>query len=180
MFYKDQAFEIAQCTALRNQVHSVWFDLYEDHPIEHHNDTAYNKWIDHSKFEDHTEIKVLIDRFCNALALKASGLIGEPAEWICKGITRWDPGTSMNPHIDAEPGWEDRELAAMIYLNSDFTGGELYFSSDEFPYGEKSFQPNSGMCVIFPCKGEMFRHGVTTIETGVRYTLSGWLKKRST
>ena len=152
MFYKDQAFEIAQCTALRNQVHSVWFDLYEDHPIEHHNDTAYNKWIDHSKFEDHTEIKVLIDRFCNALALKASGLIGEPAEWICKGITRWDPGTSMNPHIDAEPGWEDRELAAMIYLNSDFTGGEYIFQVMSFLMEKSRFNPIRGCASFFHVK----------------------------
>ena len=178
-FYKDQwgGGWTSRCETLHELVHSVWNECYTDHPIEHHNDPTYNKWIDYSKFANHEEISKTIGAFSSSISFDASIILNGPVEWICKGITRWDPGTRMQPHIDAEPGWEDRELASIVYLNDDFVGGNLYFPHTDFPYSQTTFQPAPGMHLLFPCAGEEFRHGVTEITEGVRYTLSGWLKR---
>jgi hypothetical protein len=58
--------------------------------------------------------------------------------------------------------WYD--IATIIYLNDDYEGGELYFPNQGI-----QFKPKRGAAYFFP--GDMnYIHGITTIESGIRYT----------
>jgi hypothetical protein len=57
-------------------------------------------------------------------------------------------------------------LTAICYLNDDFTGGQTYFSK----YGV-NIVPKAGDLLIFPSR---YRHGVTEMSGGIRYTLPTW------
>ena len=48
-------------------------------------------------------------------------------ELIYAGVVRWPVGTFMKPHFDTNTGHKENILAAMLYLNNDFDGGNLIF-----------------------------------------------------
>jgi hypothetical protein len=90
-------------------------------------------------------------------------------------FARWPAGYALEPHADRENPdgsthpYPWREFAAVIYLNTDFTGGEIYF-----PHLGITLTPEAGSLVIFP--GSLrFLHGVTAVTRGVRHTLATFL-----
>jgi hypothetical protein len=89
-------------------------------------------------------------------------------------IVRWLPGQYQNPHADKELHEGENsgkpndfpyyDLASLFYLNDDYEGGELYF-----PKQEIKFKPKAGAAYFFP--GDLnYIHGVSKIESGIRYT----------
>ena len=65
-----------------------------------------------------------------------------------------------------------RDYTGLIYLNSmdhDFSGGLLHFSELDV-----SIMPVTGRLVAFECD-RRYRHEVTPVITGTRYSLSCWL-----
>lgn len=107
-------------------------------------------------------------------------------------LNRWRKGREQTPHIDyfyeEEPGHDYEKLAAnglpksfldtfgvmfqtkhyssLIYLNEDYSGGELYFPNHNF-----SIKPEVGTLICF--RGdEHTMHGVKKVEDGIRYTVS--------
>ena len=106
-------------------------------------------------------------------------------------LNRWRPGREQKPHIDYlieeegkdktplyENGMNDefieqfkenfhtKHFSSLIYLNEDFTGGELYF-----PQHNLEIRPTNNTIVSF--KGDVeHMHGVRMVESGIRYTLS--------
>jgi hypothetical protein len=108
-------------------------------------------------------LKVEIDKFFNVSASPTS-----PA------LVRWLPGNLQMPHADKELHEGDNagkpndfpwyDIATIIYLNDDYEGGELYFPNQGI-----QFKPKRGAAYFFP--GDMnYIHGITTIESGIRYT----------
>jgi hypothetical protein len=108
-------------------------------------------------------LKVQIDKFFSVDANPTS-----PA------LVRWLPGNLQMPHADKElhegenagkPNdfpWYD--IATIIYLNEDYEGGQLYFPNQEI-----QFKPKRGAAYFFP--GDLnYIHGITPIESGIRYT----------
>jgi len=89
---------------------------------------------------------------------------------LCQFV-RWFDGYELTPHADAEEPdgsphpFPYREYASIIYLNDNFTGGEIYFPN-------KNFSPKikPGMLVLFPGTLE-YLHGVREVTEGTRYTL---------
>ena len=61
------------------------------------------------------------------------------------------------------------EVAVNLYLNDEYTGGELYF-----PDYEISVKPKPGQLIMFP-GGHEFKHGVSTVTSGDRYTMASFL-----
>ena len=57
----------------------------------------------------------------------------------------------------------------MLYLNTDYEGGKTYF--EEF---DNVIEPEVGKLVLFPA-GLEYRHGVTEVTRGDRYTMPIWL-----
>ena len=81
-------------------------------------------------------------------------------------VVRWPVGTFMKPHIDpSRPGQEPDLMAAVLYLNDDFTGGCTGF--DEY-----EIKPETGKLLVF--SNSIYKHYVTKIEGSERFALSIW------
>jgi predicted 2-oxoglutarate/Fe(II)-dependent dioxygenase YbiX len=89
-------------------------------------------------------------------------------------VVQWT-GQEMPPHQDDRhpdgrphtTPW--REWAGIIYLNSDFDGGEIYFSETD---GERiTYKPVTGSILFF--EGARW-HGVRAVTRGIRYTAPIW------
>lgn len=63
-----------------------------------------------------------------------------------------------------------RDISILFYLNDDYTGGELEFTS----LGLK-IKPKSGTMIAFPSYKE-FSHKVHPVISGTRYSLVTWLE----
>lgn len=96
-------------------------------------------------------------------------------------VIRWFPGTEQPPHADDmkninDVGYEwfyHREIASIIYLNDDYTGGKTYY-----PQYNIFIDPECGKLAIHP-GDESHLHGVTKINDKIRYTLAGfWTTER--
>ena len=90
---------------------------------------------------------------------------------------RYEPGQRFAPHFD---GYFDREngersqLTFMVYLNSDFTGGETKFYSDDREL-RVAVRPESGMALVFPAASRIWMVkssvSLTKVECAVRYSV---------
>lgn len=85
----------------------------------------------------------------------------------------YPPGVGLKMHSDDHALGADgkirardehRGITAILYLNSEFTGGEIHF-----PKQGVSIAPTAGKLVIFP-SNKNFRHEVKPILTGWRYS----------
>jgi hypothetical protein len=118
-------------------------------------------------------LKVIRD----AMTATVMGYYGlERALWsdgLC--LVRWFPGNDQRPHADAanETGhphpYPWRDYGAIAYLNTDFTGGRLYY-----PELELSPPIMDGMLAFHPGTVD-FMHGVTAVTGGMRYTVASFL-----
>jgi hypothetical protein len=90
------------------------------------------------------------------------------------------PGDSHTPHADNERNkrgrWvpnhtPQRDFTALLYLNVEFTGGELVF-----PGLRIAIDPQPGLLVGFP-SDHNFVHAVRKVQSGRRYSLPVWLTK---
>jgi len=85
------------------------------------------------------------------------------------------PGNTTEEHADNQnldgtpkPGCSNFVISAVVYLNNDFTGGDLVFPGIDYRY-----KPNMGDCVIFPSDLK-HRHYVDSVLTGNRISLAIW------
>ena len=87
-------------------------------------------------------------------------------------MCRWLTGKAMARHVDNQSThaystpW--RTHSAIVYLNDDYEGGELFFSRHHV-----ELEPTRGLLVTFPA-GPQFEHGVRKIRSGTRYTVACW------
>jgi hypothetical protein len=88
---------------------------------------------------------------------------------------KWNIGGNASPHadnsdMDGKPNpFETNKFVSLLYLNDDYTGGELYF-----PDQNLEFQPAARSWVAFNGGIENL-HGVKEIKSGTRYTfVSFW------
>ena len=95
----------------------------------------------------------------------------KPSLYLREGFwTTWHPGTGAAPHSDAHgPDLYDNLYSVVIYLNDGYSGGDIFF-----PNQDVTIKPTKGMCLIFPCGGYEYFHGVTNVESGIRMTLALW------
>jgi predicted 2-oxoglutarate/Fe(II)-dependent dioxygenase YbiX len=120
----------------------------------------------------HAILKDAIDRVQKEIEF----YFGRPLEVNFPGIRRWDVGEYQPLHADGEdPEGHPNEAfivdyGAVIYLNDDYEGGEIYF-----PDHKLEFKPSAGTLVFFP-SNIMYIHGVREITKGIRYTTpSFWI-----
>jgi hypothetical protein len=86
-------------------------------------------------------------------------------------IQRMQEGVELKSHTDQHTD-PSIEYAAIIYLNDDYLGGELFFENLQI-----EMKPDSGSLVLFPGNDE-YRHGVRHVVPGpIRYVLVGFIKK---
>ena len=103
----------------------------------------------------------------------------EPLELFSDTIqlVKWGADQAMpvhadNVHFDGTPHLTPhRDFAAIVYLNDDFLDGFIYF--EEF---RLAIRPKKGLLLAFPT-GMRYRHGVTAISEGKRYTMPAWFTR---
>lgn len=85
--------------------------------------------------------------------------------WISKQVA----GTKIMPHIDTDgnKNWQYSH-AAIIYLNTQDKGGEIYF-----PQINKELKPSLGDMILFECRSLESKHGVRKTEQE-RYAIPIW------
>ena len=81
------------------------------------------------------------------------------------GVVRWPVGTFMKPHVDSNTGHKQNIIAAMLYLNDGFTGGDLIFQ-------DRVVEPKPGKLFVF--KNAENLHYVNKVEGSERFALSFW------
>jgi len=96
---------------------------------------------------------------------------------------RYQPGGFYVLHADAE-NWDsenkqwvrsiERDLSFLIYLNEDYTGGEIVF-----PHFNFTFKPKKGMFVCFP-SDHRYIHKVNETTAGIRYVIVTWAAIKNT
>ena len=84
------------------------------------------------------------------------------------GVVRWPVGTFMKPHVDTNTGHKENILAAMLYLNEGFGGGNLIFE-------DLVVEPKPGKLIIFSNTEDL--HYVNKVEGLERFALSFWYNK---
>jgi hypothetical protein len=79
-------------------------------------------------------------------------------------IAFYEEGSFMDAHVDAPD--EVEVVSTVIYLNDDYTGGELSFPEIENGY---SYIPEKYELVYFPTA---YLHGVNLVKSGKRYIIT--------
>ena len=88
-------------------------------------------------------------------------------------ILRYKPGGQHVPHIDSCDMF-NRTLSVIVFLNEEYTGGELVFPKHDNSEILLKVDKKPGRCVICP-SNFLFPHTVTPVETGTRYSLVTWI-----
>lgn len=87
-------------------------------------------------------------------------------------IQRQYEGVELAYHVDSLSR-PSVALAAVMYVNGDFKGGELHF-----PAINVRFEPQAGDLIIFPSSDE-YLHGVLPVEAGpIRYAIPAFINYR--
>ena len=80
-------------------------------------------------------------------------------------IVKWpSPNRGKSLHLDINSA--STILSSIIYLNDNYEGGHTYFEDGT------TFIPVTGRAIFFD--GQYYRHGVSSISKGPRYTVATW------
>jgi predicted 2-oxoglutarate/Fe(II)-dependent dioxygenase YbiX len=85
---------------------------------------------------------------------------------------KYSEGEEYVAHYDGSTD-TGRAISALVYLNSDFEGGEL-----EFVYFGIKIKPRPGMLILFP-SNYAYRHIAHPVLSGTKYGLVTWIRDRS-
>lgn len=120
----------------------------------------------------------LLPMLGNVLTRNIAPHYGVSLEWFeYPQLLRYREGGEYTLHADsenwiAEQGqWQrgmDRDYSLLIYLNEEFSGGEIEFSNFGF-----SMRPRQGMLLAFP-SDHRYMHAARPVIAGTRYVLVTW------
>ncbi len=86
-------------------------------------------------------------------------------------LLRYSGGEEYKAHYDGGTHMA-RAISAVVYLNSDFEGGELEFTH----FGVK-IKPQPGMLILFP-SNYAYSHIAHPVTSGTKYALVTWIRDR--
>jgi Rps23 Pro-64 3,4-dihydroxylase Tpa1-like proline 4-hydroxylase len=78
-------------------------------------------------------------------------------------ISKYFTGASMGVHTDSSPNPTTEHISAVLYLNDDYSGGEI-----SFPDQDVLIKPRAGSLIIFPSTPPFF-HESKEITKGTKY-----------
>ena len=85
-------------------------------------------------------------------------------------LLMYKEGYHYEKHIDSNG---NRTLSAILFLNNDFEGGELYFE-DVMTNKIYDYKPKPGTLLIWP-SNFLFPHGVREVKKGNRFSVVAWV-----
>jgi hypothetical protein len=93
-------------------------------------------------------------------------------------LIRVVPGNTTEEHadnqnLDGTPklGCSNFLVSAVVYLNNEFSGGDLVFPGIEYRY-----RPSAGSCILFPSDLQ-HRHYVDKVLDGERFSMAMWFSE---
>lgn len=117
------------------------------------------------------EVKAIAEEITKRIREEIFKASGQKLYPDCRNFARWREGEWMGPHADGDypdGSFSWRLFGAVLYLNDDFDGGEIYF-----PNHETTLKPEPGTLVFFP--GQLpYLHGVHEVTRGVRYNMASF------
>jgi predicted 2-oxoglutarate/Fe(II)-dependent dioxygenase YbiX len=84
-------------------------------------------------------------------------------------MLKYRSGEEYKAHYDGGT-MSGRAVSALVYLNSDYEGGEI-----EFPHFGIKIKPEAGMMLLFP-SNFAYRHIAHPIRSGTKYSLVTWIR----
>lgn len=87
-------------------------------------------------------------------------------------ILKYNNGQEYKAHYDSSTG-VGRHISCLLYLNDDYTGGEL-----EFPNFQLKIKPQKGMMILFP-SNYAYTHIAHPVTDGTKYAFVTWLHDRT-
>lgn len=126
-------------------------------PLSLDNDTSIDKdYLDNLRLRLQAVAEEVFNRKIRNLSLSAQ-------KWMTGSYAQ---DHSDNSELDGTPNaWRENKLVTIIYLNDNYTGGELYFRDHDI-----SIAPKAGSVVVFDV-GINNVHGVRKILSGDRTTV---------
>jgi hypothetical protein len=85
-------------------------------------------------------------------------------------LMKYDKDGFFKPHTDIASGEKliTRTITAVLFLNDDFKGGDLYF-----PHQDKTVKPVKGKMVLFPCN-YAYLYETKQVTSGTQYQVVTW------
>jgi predicted 2-oxoglutarate/Fe(II)-dependent dioxygenase YbiX len=83
-------------------------------------------------------------------------------------VLKYQTGQEYKAHFDGDTSTH-RSLSPILYLNDDYTGGEI-----EFVHHNVTIKPSPGMLVLFPAN-YAYSHIAHPVKTGTKYAIVTWL-----
>lgn len=153
-------------------------DAWEESSVEFWNNRVISINNIKNKFGPELDsfIENILDRIKNYITKEYN--LDEDITTGATSICRWFPGMEQPPHADDMTntdikGYEDNAFGSIIYLNTNYIGGETYYPD----YGI-SITPEAGKLAVHP--GDVNHiHGVTKIEENIRYTIACFWKYKN-
>lgn len=151
----------------KNKLNKSKFVYYEYLKTEE-SQQAQSRVPEDFSINDHEEVKDIYIRYAKKFIeesktfFKNSEGIGLFAQWL----TMYGIGNELPRHRDNHEGAEEINFSAVIYLNDDFTGGELLL--EDFEYLHK---PKALSIIIFH---PTYWHEIKPILSGKRYAMPIW------
>lgn len=78
-------------------------------------------------------------------------------------FVKYGPGQHFKVHPDSGPSYQC-DVSTVMYLNSDYEGGELWF-----PHFDYTYVPQYGDIVLFPSSW-LFSHAALPVKSGTKYS----------
>ena len=129
-----------------------------------------------------SDIRPLLCDICDRIVAHVSNFYGLEQTLYSDSfsIVRWRFGDAQAPHADSENPdgtphpYPWRAYGSIIYLNEEYTGGEL-----EFPELNLKPETPAKTLAFFPGTKD-YMHAVSSITSGTRYTLATFLTHDAT
>lgn len=117
-------------------------------------DSSYEKMCDESE--------LIFSNYVNSYAQRHNVSLSNSNEKYSYGFVKYQTGEYYSNHSD-DAGSQIRKISTTLYLNEDYSGGEIFFDKINFLY-----KPKMGDLIIFPSSFP-FSHEAKPVIAGTKY-----------
>lgn len=89
-------------------------------------------------------------------------------------ISKYFVGSEMGKHTDTHDDDQGKTISVVLYLNDDYTGGEIEFEDQSL-----FVKPTAGSIMVFPSRKPYF-HASKRVLSGEKYIVPGFWENRTT